>query len=572
MKKTYLALAITLAICLISTTAFAQSQLFAHIDDTGRVTVSIVTDGQADEIYMLYVLEPGYTAANYVDTAAQELSLFKLEQLAESKSINEQYSLVEHSFQMRQTDKKGEYTVIAAGGDFSGAQAINTQYFVFADPDDTAQALAELKAATAANAEQVLTKYQAAAWHVDMQAEIYAAQKNVVLANLLSICKDIERAEQVQKAFLVACELTELRYAQKEEVFDLFNRYEYDFAMTYCDEIIEKDSAFLDAFVSLKAENAANPMTNLNELAAVIRRSQALSAVNKANRDTIISVIEQYNDIFEVDFSGDFKKVSAYEVAKKILPTAGKEFKAIREVLTAFNTAVSQLLSSDGGGGGATGGVGGGTQGMGLSGGAAVPVKDIVNELSPRESTAFFDVDDTFWAAPHIEYLNFKGIMTGGGDGSFRPNQYITREEFIKTLLMALKIELDQTNNAMDFQDVSQGAWYYQYIITAQNAGITGGISEEIFGIGMPIIRQDAAAMVIRAMNYANKAFPNVGDTVSFTDSDAIADYAKGAVTTLQKAEVLSGYEDGEFKPANKITRAETAKIVYSVLLKLGAL
>jgi len=55
---------------------------------------------------------------------------------------------------------------------------------------------------------------------------------------------------------------------------------------------------------------------------------------------------------------------------------------------------------------------------------------------------------------------------------------------------------------------------------------------------------------------------------LAFKDADAVSDYATEAVGILLNAKIINGFTDGTFKPNNSITRAETAKIVYSVITK----
>ena len=81
------------------------------------------------------------------------------------------------------------------------------------------------------------------------------------------------------------------------------------------------------------------------------------------------------------------------------------------------------------------------------------------------------------------------------------------------------------------------------------------------FGIGQAVSRQDVAVMVARALDMNNSTDEN-----GFEDFDAVADYAKTAVSALAEENILNGYDDGTFRPQSALTRAEAAVIINKVV------
>ena len=77
----------------------------------------------------------------------------------------------------------------------------------------------------------------------------------------------------------------------------------------------------------------------------------------------------------------------------------------------------------------------------------------------------------------------------------------------------------------------------------------------------------EAAVMIWRAAK-AKGISLGEGSEGAFADQSKIAEYAKASVGALSGAKIINGFEDGSFRPDNSITRAETAKIVYSVITK----
>ena len=112
---------------------------------------------------------------------------------------------------------------------------------------------------------------------------------------------------------------------------------------------------------------------------------------------------------------------------------------------------------------------------------------------------------------------------------------------------------------------MNENDWFAASISAMVSNGIINGISEAQFGVGQPITRQDAATILSRIINASEEA---VGGE-KFADDDSIAEYAKNGVYTLKNRGMISGYEDGTFRPQSQITRAEAAQMIYNIL-KLG--
>lgn len=568
------AFAAVTALSVGAATCFAAPSLTAKRNADGTIAVNVVTDTKAPN-YSLYILKPGTAADEMVQSDGTLQGLYKWEQLKEGSPVNAEYDRYSYSFAMEDGAAEGEYRVIAVGEDLNVEdKAAQTRFVV---PAQTYEAEA-LSAIIAAPAEATLLEYQGKAWYVDFENEIYKANKSEVLASFAEICKSPSCGGDVQQAFETACVLTELKHAPASEVYRLLYAREHDFRLTYCMEIRDKDDGFLKSFTDLRSDGKTNPLRTTAELKTLLRHAEGLSRVNAAKRETVVDTIKEFEDVFGL--TETLSGADSYAVAKEIQATAGNEYKSVAQVVTAVQNAVKKLQNPGGNtqtsspsGGRGTGGGGVSAGGVDYTGAAT---QETMNNISPseEENSDFLDLQDAQWAEGYIEYMNYAGIMTGDGNGSFRPNAPITREEFAKALLTALKITADDTASAkpITFSDVNTDDWYYKTVEIACRTGIVNGLDETAFGVGQPITRQDAATMVTRARYAAKLAFKKMADTVEFADQGEIAGYALSAVTELQKAGVLGGYEDGAFKPQNSITRAETAKLLYGMLDGLGKL
>ncbi len=225
--------------------------------------------------------------------------------------------------------------------------------------------------------------------------------------------------------------------------------------------------------------------------------------------------------------------------------------------------SVMGTSGGNGGGGTPTGGGSGGSGGSGVAGGVvSYPPTDEVS-ISPNvSSTDFGDVNEMHWAYSYITTLKKRGIVSGDGNNTFRPEDSISREEFLKILLSALNIQTD-TSYVAEFQDVAVSDWSYPYIAAGVAAGIVNGVSDTEFGAGQNITREDISVLCDRALRYVSKQLEENEEAEVFTDGGQISDYARASVTQMQKYGVLKGYEDGSFAPQRNASRAEAAKIIY---------
>jgi hypothetical protein len=172
------------------------------------------------------------------------------------------------------------------------------------------------------------------------------------------------------------------------------------------------------------------------------------------------------------------------------------------------------------------------------------------------------DIEGT-WAESQVSDWIDKGYVTGYEDGSFKPNNTITRAEFIA--LINRSYGFTETAD-VSFSDVESSSWIYTEVSKAIKAGYIKGYANGTFGANKPISRQEAAVIVNRLLNLTNTD----NAAASFTDSSSIASWAKAAVDAAVANGILQGYASGaNFKPNQPLTRAEAVVVLYrSVTVK----
>lgn len=239
----------------------------------------------------------------------------------------------------------------------------------------------------------------------------------------------------------------------------------------------------------------------------------------------------------------------------------GKDYATVEALCTAANTW-SPSTNQGGGtynGNAAAGGGGGGSSSI-------VSVTPSTSLVNNNTTEIFGDLANHAWAKTAIENLYAKGIVSGVADKEFDPAGEVTREQFVKMIVATFGIEL--TDGETDFADVDPDAWYAKYVKAAVEAGIVYGITEDTFGVGMPMTRQDMAVTVCRAVEYKELANTSVYSGNKFGDDDEISDYAKDSVSALRGMEIVSGRNNNEYAPLEHMTRAESAVIMNNVVNK----
>lgn len=160
------------------------------------------------------------------------------------------------------------------------------------------------------------------------------------------------------------------------------------------------------------------------------------------------------------------------------------------------------------------------------------------------------------WAESTIQTWLDNNYVSGYPDGSFKPDEPITRAEFI-TIVNKL-LGFSETAN-ISFTDVTPNGWYYVEVQKAYKAGYISGVSESLFSPNSKLTREQAAVIISKILGLEL----NSENVQTFTDSNLISDWAKDYVNAAALAEIILGYsEDNTFRPQNPITRAEAVVLL----------
>ena len=168
------------------------------------------------------------------------------------------------------------------------------------------------------------------------------------------------------------------------------------------------------------------------------------------------------------------------------------------------------------------------------------------------------------WSENYILELVSEGYASGYEDGTFQPDRNVTRAEFTKIVLEAFNRGYNTDLTDSYFPDVDFNAWYGPYIETAFRLGIIDGYDDGTFGPDDNITRGAAMKILLGIANIdANGDHPNPFTDVP--DDEWFTPY----VLTAAEMEIVSGYDDGSFGPAELLTRGQVAKIVMELKAQL---
>ncbi|WP_028544641.1 S-layer homology domain-containing protein [Paenibacillus taiwanensis] len=182
-------------------------------------------------------------------------------------------------------------------------------------------------------------------------------------------------------------------------------------------------------------------------------------------------------------------------------------------------------------------------------------------EGSIKPDTSLLDIKG-HWAESNIVSLIQNKVINGYADRTFRPNNSITRAEF--AVLLDRLLQLEGAASAPSFTDKpSIPDWAATSIYRLYNRGIVKGYHNGQFKPHAFITRAEMATMIYRAFTPSAAV-----SKLTFTDADLIPTWAGDAIQALYSAHIVTGYQDGSYRPHKQTTRAETAAILYRMTHK----
>ena len=167
-----------------------------------------------------------------------------------------------------------------------------------------------------------------------------------------------------------------------------------------------------------------------------------------------------------------------------------------------------------------------------------------------------------------IEAVSSYGIMGGYPDGSFRPQENVTRGEMAKIIYSFEKAfsgamqdnEINYESNGNMLKDVDGNDWFYEYAAYCLKNGYMNGYEDGTFRASETLTREQAAVIIKRLKDgKSNRSF-------DILDRHDISPWAEDSVQYVLEKGIIKGYGDFKFRPKKSIQRIELARAIYEIM------
>ncbi len=195
----------------------------------------------------------------------------------------------------------------------------------------------------------------------------------------------------------------------------------------------------------------------------------------------------------------------------------------------------------------------------------ASSVKAIESKVAEaKQANAKIEMADIkgHWAEKAIDTFVKLQIIKGYGDGQFKPNGNITRAEFAMLISRAFDISGGADHSAA-MSDISSH-WAKEAIEKLANAGVIGGYGDGTFKPNQTISREEMAIILSRIVNLSGVNKDD--SKGNFTDISIASSFATNAIKDVAEAGIINGKSNGAFDPQGNATRAEALTIVLNAL------
>lgn len=178
--------------------------------------------------------------------------------------------------------------------------------------------------------------------------------------------------------------------------------------------------------------------------------------------------------------------------------------------------------------------------------------------IMPTYAVTFSDLDAGHWAYEYITTLASDGVINGYTDGTFRPSGTITRGEFLKLVMtpcIPSYVSMDDANSTLKH-------WSGAYVWLAEQYGVLAQGEYNDENLNEPITRIEMAKLISKADLIMMKTRQK-REQAPFNDIDNCTVEEIAMLRHAYNTGLITGYDDGSFKPQKTMTRAEAATMIY---------
>ena len=202
-----------------------------------------------------------------------------------------------------------------------------------------------------------------------------------------------------------------------------------------------------------------------------------------------------------------------------------------------------------------------------IAGGLRTPLRTIT---VTKQGNLYNDVLVSDWYFDEVDRAVTMGLFNGVGGYNFAPNVGVTRAMFVTVLYRLMKMQGKNINASTEtaFSDLTQ-SWYKLAVSWASENEIVKGYEDGSFRPDQTITREEMCAILDRTLLWLGVQMQE--EELTFTDLDQISEWAAQSVARVCNVGLILGQSDNTFMPLSTATRAQTATVMLRLYDMLSA-
>lgn len=173
------------------------------------------------------------------------------------------------------------------------------------------------------------------------------------------------------------------------------------------------------------------------------------------------------------------------------------------------------------------------------------------------------------WSESFVEALAALDIIRGFPDGSFRPDDPVTRAQFAAMIRKAF--QLDAVRSSTQFEDVPASYWGYDAIDRAYQIGFLEGYPNNVFIPEQNIPRVQVLVSLANGLDLSGTEATRTGLRTYFRDAENIPNYALDSIAAAAENRLVVNYPNvSVLNPDRNASRGEVAAFIYQALVRIG--
>jgi len=193
-----------------------------------------------------------------------------------------------------------------------------------------------------------------------------------------------------------------------------------------------------------------------------------------------------------------------------------------------------------------------------------VTVSAVFTQTDSDPTSRYVDVSTSDWYYEATKYVVQKGYMAGTSDNTFSPNDPLTRAMVVQ-ILYAIKSK-PPVENATQFADISGGEWYADAVGWASSRGVVAGYEDGTFRPNQYVTREELATMLRQFAAYSNADTEPNGNISTYADASSVSYWATEPMQWAVGHTIMAGKPNNMLDPRGTATRAEMAQMTYRLM------